>query len=62
MQITKETNRLKKLVAEYNIRTSPDTEISMEMAIDPQNLLCSSKSLTMKQKRHYSGIFEESQK
>ena len=48
-QIRKETNKLQKLVMEYNLHVSPDKEISFEMAADPQTTL-DSKSLPSSQK------------
>lgn len=38
-QITKETSKMKKLVTEYNVRTSPDPELSMEAVLNPQSTL-----------------------
>ena len=38
-QIIKETSNLKKLVLEYNARTIPDPELSIEAAIDPHSTL-----------------------
>ena len=36
MHISKETNKLRKLVMEYNLRASAAIELTVEMAFDPQ--------------------------
>ena len=48
-QITKETSNLKKLVLEYNARTIPDPELSIEAAIDPHSTLFVSSVTKRKQ-------------
>ena len=49
-QIAKETRKLQKLVAEYNIRTSPEEELSLEMATNPQTTLGGSSSWSPSEK------------
>lgn len=49
-QIAKETRKLQKLVVEYNIRTSPEEELSLEMATNPQTTLGSSSSWSPSEK------------
>ena len=49
-QIGKETRKLQKLVAEYNLRTSPEEELSFEMATNPQTTVSGSSSLPPSQK------------
>ena len=36
-QIAKESKQMKKLVIEYNMHASPDSELSTDMVLDPQN-------------------------
>ena len=55
-QITKETNKLKRLVMEYNLRTSPDTELTVEMVIDPQNTLSTDHGTTLTLRQRHNII------
>ena len=56
MQISRETNKLRKLVMEYNLRASPAIELTVEMAFDPQNTLSITHSTTLSLRQRHNVI------